>query len=789
MNRQLPRETGLAESLVPIIRLVASTKPITAAWIRSELERAGLHHWDTKGRTKVLIQLARDYRARVQFGRFRGALLTGVSDLGSAFLTAFERSGLLLADERSSRRFGDFLTDLRAELVGASDLSWGDLGRRIETYHAYFRLLRGIGRGDATVQGLLTSPDRHVLKKVLSLVNLAFLQQYFEVALPEGLKRRLETLGAAEDISRIGSALVARANEHRPLDSRDLAIPSLDELEAEDLWSLMAYGQALVARHEIAKMISLFGYGLELRPTSGRRVYCVLPPFSEFEYALRLGYMRAEINSGALGISELEDVPALSLANLADMFLKGWRKKVCQIRDEGTPFRRVRLEFPMHPELIRLVTDVAVLDDVANRESLAKEFMFPVKLTSDSSGGPMPLTSTLSISDFLRIWRLLRFMALVDIALIRSYSETDQTIFLNSSVRVSREHEMVDLIAAMGFDTAKVSEFFRLTSASVARLGYYDMQYKPFLRIAQSEMPTPHGATVPEMVHLSAVVATANVLRNVQVTNQLRLQYVAKAFVEVVAQSLRAWFENVATNRRVESSTGATDVDVVVWTEDRLYLIECKHSVSPAELHEARDVWEDIENGALQLRRACEALSEPTKLRDYLAGWFPGRKLLGKLRLSPCILSSHRIFSGMHYSGIPVRDYASLSGLLEGGVISIATGEDPSDTLVQRFQLTAGDRVSAKDLDDYLSPNSKYFKMFAPFMRQVSRIVALKGFAIAYETYVYQMDLNDWMENLERMGARRLPDERRRLKVPLTMERLLAESNEGEDSVPSQAEN
>lgn len=196
-----------------------------------------------------------------------------------------------------------------------------------------------------------------------------------------------------------------------------------------------------------------------------------------------------------------------------------------------------------------------------------------------------------------------------------------------------------------------------------------------------------------------------------------------------------------------------------------------------------------LKKGAQQQLRACQALSEPAKLRDSLAGWFPGRKLVGTPRLSPCILSSHRIFSVMHYGAIPVRDYASLSRLLEGGVISIATGEDPSNTLVQRIQLTAGDRVSAKDLDDYLSPDAKYFKMFAPFMRQVSRLVTLKSIAIAYETYVYQMDLNDWMENLERTGAKRLPDERRPLKVPLTMERVLAESNAEEGAGTSQTEN
>jgi hypothetical protein len=787
-HEQGSSDAGLAQCLIPIIRMVAGTKRIAAASIQSELERANIQRWDTKRRSSVLLKLARDHRLKVQFGRFRGVLLTGVADLGNDFLTAFERKSLLLPDERASSRFGDFLAALQTELAEPADRSWDYLAQRITTYHTYHLLLRDTGRDDAKAQRLLTSRPRHALKSVLSLVNLAFLQQHFRVALPESMERRLKAFGTAEDISRIGSALVARANERRPLDSRDFAIPSLEGSDREDLWSLMAHGQALVARHEIGKKISLFAYRLELRRTSKPRVYCLVPPSREFEYSFRLGYMRAEINSGWLGISDLEDVPRLSLSTLTDMFFKRWQNKVCKIMDEGTPYRRVRLEFPIHPDLIRYVTSIAVFDDIMYRELLAQEFMFPVRLSSGSPDGAMPLTETLSIDEFFRIWRLLRFMALLDIASIRPYSETDETMFLNSSVRISREHEMVNLLTAMGFDAAKVSEFFRLTSASVDFMGYYDMQYKPFLRIAQSELPASQGMTLPEIVHLSAVVATANVLRNVQVTNELRLHYVAEAFVEIVATSFRQSFERVTTNRRVKAPTGNTDVDIVIWTDDAIYLFECKHSVSPAELHEARDVWQDIENGAIQLSRACEALSDPARLRDYLAGWFPGRKLVGKPRLAPCVLSSHRIFSGLHHNGIPVRDYASLAKLLEGGVIATATGEDPSDVLVQRYRLIAGDRLSAGDLDDYLSPNAKYFKMYAPFMRQMSSLIGLHGVTIAYETYVYQMEPNDWEENLEGIGASRLADERRHLKVPLTMEQVLAESNGGEGAPPFQAE-
>jgi hypothetical protein len=248
-------------------------------------------------------------------------------------------------------------------------------------------------------------------------------------------------------------------------------------------------------------------------------------------------------------------------------------------------------------------------------------------------------------------------------------------------------------------------------------------------------------------------------------------------FVAVVADMLRERFADVVTNRRVEAATGKTDVDVVVLEGETLYLIECKHSVFPAEPHEMRDAWEDIEHGVTQLRRALDALSDPQRLRDYLAGWFPGRRQVrnSALRISRCILCSHRVFSGMEHEGVPIRDYASFAKLTGGGVISVTTSDEGPDAISQRFQLTSENGFCAADLDDYLSAESRYFKIFSPFMHPVSFIAAAGGLKIARETYVFAHEIDRWAENLEAIGGRRLTDERVRLKLPASFDDILAQ--------------
>jgi len=49
---------------------------------------------------------------------------------------------------------------------------------------------------------------------------------------------------------------------------------------------------------------------------------------------------------------------------------------------------------------------------------------------------------------------------------------------------------------------------------------------------------------------------------------------------------LKTFFANVQTNVPVKLGEDRTDVDVLVLTARPLYLIECKHSITPTGAHE-----------------------------------------------------------------------------------------------------------------------------------------------------------------------------------------------------------
>jgi hypothetical protein len=171
-----------------------------------------------------------------------------------------------------------------------------------------------------------------------------------------------------------------------------------------------------------------------------------------------------------------------------------------------------------------------------------------------------------------------------------------------------------------------------------------------------------------------AAFRVSNITANVQRAHGIRIKTNAEAFVAVVAATLKTFFKNVRTNVAVKLRDDRTDIDVPLLTEDTVYLIECKHSITPTGAHELRDLWRDINHGVHQLKLATEILDE--RLHSYLAGLFPGTTKAQSegLRLQPCVLCSHRVFSGLAIDNVPIRDWASLALICGDAVVGSRAG-------------------------------------------------------------------------------------------------------------------
>ena len=766
---------ALEQELASSIKYVVAQQPISRAAIMADLTRRQLDRWSVSRRSKALLSLAKEFKERGRFERLRAVTLIGVADLGETFLSPLERTGVFMVRDQFRRnRAEDFLHKLSAE-VDRARADWGPLPERVKTYLAFARFSRLLAEDEAAATVLLTERPRLLLKAAMAVANLAFLREYLKFDLPQTLADRIELTGSPETIASVVSALLALANHKVTLDSFDLGVPLIGDLEEPTLWTLLEHGKSLVAVHEVERQISLLGYVLQECQTASGSVFSLSAPTPQFEYSVRLGYMRGEIHRGPRPAS-LKDLPEMSMTTLAELFFHDFKDRILEVRDEETQFRRIRLAFPVLPGFVDLLS-AGFVDDASEREDLMQEFMYPMRRAEKAAQGPFRLTETLTLDAFMKMWRMLRFMSLVDIAAIRPFVKRDYITFVNSLVRITKDQETVELLVALGFSTQEAAEFMSLVSASVSSLGYYDLQYRPFIHIAATHLPSNHYHSPPETIHLSGLVATTSMLRNVQIANRLRFDDLPHVFVLEIGALFKTRFQHVVTNRKVKAAGGDTDVDIAIYTTNRIYLFECKHSVFPCGPHETRDIIEDIEKGIRQLSLARSALGSPEAQRRYLAQWFPDAVMPtdADLPISTAILCSQRVLCGIEWNGIPVRDYASLSRLLEDGTVGVTIQIDETAVTMARFSLVDESGFSSEDLDDYLSGESRYFGLYRRFMRPLCRLERLRNLTLAHDSYVFDFASDEWMQYMEEIGARRLPDERHEMKPAKTWREWVAE--------------
>ncbi len=643
-----------------------------------------------------------------------------------------------------ARRNSASFFNISTAKFGTSDApGWRFLEGRLQTYIAYDQLVAAAAASERGALPLLLGSPGEAIRKVLVLAHLRFLS-YMDYSLPSAIRDWLEGFGPPEEFASIASLLVAVANKHKPLASIDFVLPLASDIASAEMRALMEYGRISHQSYEVSKDISIFGYGLEAhRGGSASQVFYLRPPTPEFEYAMRLGFIRSQVGRSKARMDATLGLPVrpMSILGAAEVFAARLRDRICELKDGGSDWRRIVLKFPAIPELYRGVLSGGFYEDFAEQEELGLDFLAPLSRRGEPQ---IQLTDRLDIATFLRIWRLLRFLCFVDICAVRSFENMDPSTLFNSVLRIAKEKDLVALVASMGIKEEEISEFLRLVAADTRRLGYLDIQYRPFLRLAPS---TLGGYTSPpEILHVPALVGFANVLRNVQSANQLRLPRNAELFVEAVADLLSRHFSKVTVNRRVKSKVENTDIDVAVLADKTLYLFECKHSVPPTGSHEMRNVWEDVEKGVRQLETALRLLADRARLRDYLTGWFPGvtDRDTADVSIVPCVICSHRIFGGLCHAGVPIRDFSSLAKLTQDGVVGLGAMSD-TELVLHRFRVTRREKFSAEDLDDYLSADSKFFAMFAPFMHPVSRLARCADVSVARETYVYEVDSEEWI--------------------------------------------
>jgi hypothetical protein len=771
MSKAAKRAT--ADQVKEAINQILATGSVSREVIKDCAQNSGLDAVNPKYLTKALMSVGRELRESGRLGRLGAMTLLGLALLGNDLLKSLERAKLLLSDIESAQKIAKFLGDFDRRLATRGD-EWGLLRLRLATYRAYAALQRATADRFERVILEAGIPLRHWAPQLLALTELCFLNAYFETSVSKQHESWFQALESPEDLAEAVSTVFAIANHRRELDALDFSYPAMDDLVDPFLFELLQAGHAVNHVRDVEKHISLFQYCLRIEAGKGITTWILSAPSPEFELTLRLGYIRAEVGreKAPLDLSQGMNQTILTLPGMAERFVGTMGKGIAEIRDAGTKFRRLRIRMPLDPDIQRIIDSFAYYEDQWEQESLSQDFVFPLQLKGTEE---LRLTGNLTVKEFLRAYRLLRFYAFVNLAALRPYASSDRTVFINSLVRIASQEPLLELLGQVGGLSRQAGiDLLELVSADSSSLGYYDLQYKPFFKFGRvfllNRPDPPH-----EYAYGCFLMTMSNMIRNVRVANKMRFQDDGKIFVMAVAALLQKRFDRVVTERNLQAGTLHTDVDVAVLEGDTLFLFECKHSLPSTGMHETRDLWEDIEDGVNQLSIARAILQDKGRMTDFLAGWFPrvNRKRVQSLKIRYCVLSSHRLFSGLQEGEIAMRDFASLSRLLGDGVVGmgLATADG---VLMSEFSLWRSETFTVEDLACYLSPNSVFHRSFDPFLVPFVRLHRFGEVVIALETFIHTSSLEEWNERMSALGCRRLPDRLVKLKFPEKLGELRA---------------
>ncbi len=191
-------------------------------------------------------------------------------------------------------------------------------------------------------------------------------------------------------------------------------------------------------------------------------------------------------------------------------------------------------------------------------------------------------------------------------------------------------------------------------------------------------------------------------------------------------------------------------MDVLAWSDDRIYIIECKNAILPSNSHEIRGTYDHLQKAFQQLDFSKEALSDETFQNQYFPNWGIPKK---ERSVHTCVLLGNRLFTvpnGLRHS---VRYAYEFNMMLTSGMIYSNLG---------RWSCWKETEFSDDDLARFLSDEDPLSNSFIHAMVPYREIINCRGRIFELHSYMYNalkhLELQDrllrvidqkWMERQE----------------------------------------
>lgn len=478
---------------------------------------------------------------------------------------------------------------------------------------------------------------------------------------------------------------------------------------SDEIENIILLGCKIAELQEWEVYMDYFDYQLQ----KSDRVYTISACDEYFEKSIRLGFVRSQMQKEVLYIKEtpnLQDVPAI--AELSNLAIGKLGDILIKTKGKGREERYV-IELP-EPLINAFKENNGFFrEEILEIAHCAKELIIPLNELFMKK-----ITKNCTLQDVLLFKRLFVIMDFLAEELL--FKQKNQQKIVNSLIPGFRKEILRDLLYKFIGNKEKVEEMLQLfTYEKSVKL---DLQYTPFLAVGDNLLTS------------ISLAAKSNLLRNCIAHSYLTgNQIVNKDDKEWLVEECKHIFTKKHSEYSVFTNVSFTynkqhgEIDVLIISDNDIFIIECKCPLQPTNNFELRASYDHIIKASKQLDNSKMAFDDDLFRKNYLKA----RGVLDRKRVvHTCILMGNRLFNGYSIHNHPIRYIYELDMVLNNGHI---------DSTVGVWRVWEREEFSNDDLLNFLSPNYKIAKSSFSSMRKLNEFMFVDGKKVIFETYVYNL--------------------------------------------------
>lgn len=483
-----------------------------------------------------------------------------------------------------------------------------------------------------------------------------------------------------------------------------------NSIELEDLIHIAAK-RKLVSEWEVD--IDYYGYDIE--NVDGSTLYRIIDKHN-IEKSKQLGFIKTEFQEQARNIWNYKSLEnCANIYDLADEIRKH-PDFVFELVNKDTDVERYRMIFytPLlqyfmpkdynKPEFF--AEEIVQIEDAVHEMFLPTDELLRYKITD-----------ICTVKDVILFKRFFTFVSYAQQVFIEEHNGELETI-AKSIVPTFRKENLITLLEQFVGGKRKAENLINLYCWDGN--GFLDIQATPIIKVNKDQY-----LLVP------FVLAVSNLIRNVIVKerkndSQETNSNGASEPLEIYAKKIFDYQNEIFSHkegRKLKYNGKAGEVDLVVWSERHLYLIECKNSILPTSHFELRTTYDYIKKAEDQLDLSSSALIDSASRKQILNNWgVPIRDY----EIHTLILLGNRIFTAPNGFKHQVRYIHELYMILTGGEINSSFG---------KWRYWQKETFSEEDFIRFISEKDPLNNDFLEALCPVKLVISCEEYKIERESY------------------------------------------------------